>query len=548
MGASKARLRGDELVPAQTVRALLRAISAVVGETDPEAVGRQVVRAATELVTADQAVFALLDAKGEITETLRHASPGDHAGEDDQAGHAGREDRDSLQESALAALLVERLRDSDLLLRLDNVVAVPIRDRDTSFGVLYLTRLAGEPPFDEGDERRLTAFAGVASIAVGNARSFVVGRRRERWLQTIARVATSLLSGSDLSDVLPAITAAARDIVEADGVAVAVPDDGSSHLTVQHAEGFEHERIIGIELPVENTFVGKAFRDGITVSVSALATDKRVSFRHALVDSVGPAVYVPLGTPASVRGVLFSYRQLGGRPFDVHAVDMLNAFAAQVALALELAERRNDALTIAVLEDRERIARDLHDVVIQRLFAIGLDLDGASHSIAGTEAGGRVSRAVDNLDQTINEIRNAILGLQPPAGTVHSSLRARIVSVVDQGIQALGFVPSLRFEGRIDALVPRWLADHVVAVLREALSNVAQHAQARQVEVKLMVTDTDLTLLVDDDGVGLSSPGNRSGLRNMESRAVVVGGHLSLQPREPSGTRVEWSAAIPAHG
>ena len=545
MGASKARLRGDELVPAKTVRALLRAISAVVGETDPEAVVLQVVRTATELVTADQAVFVLLDAKGEIAETLRHDSHASRSGHED---HQRIEAHDADQESALAALLVERLRDSDSLLRLDNIVAVPIRGRGASFGVLYLTRLAGQPPFDEGDERRLTAFAGVASIAVANARSSIVGRRRERWLQTIGRVATSLLSGSDLSDVLPAITSAAHDIVEADGVAVAVPAGDASQLSVQYAEGFDYERIIGVDMPVEKTFVGKAFRDGITVWVTSLANDNRVSFRHALVDSVGPAVYVPLGTPVSVRGVLFVYRKLGGRPFDAHAVDMLNAFAAQVALALELAERRNDALTIAVLEDRERIARDLHDVVVQRLFAIGLDLDAASRSIDDVAVGGRVSRAVDDLDQTINEIRNAILGLQPPPGTVPSSLRARIVGVVDQGIQALGFVPSLRFEGRIDALVPRWLADHVVAVLREALSNVAQHAHATQVEVKLMVTETDLTLLVDDDGIGLSSPGRRSGLRNMESRAAVVGGHLSLQRRQPTGTRVEWSAALPPHG
>jgi signal transduction histidine kinase len=155
-----------------------------------------------------------------------------------------------------------------------------------------------------------------------------------------------------------------------------------------------------------------------------------------------------------------------------------------------------------------------------------------------------MTRAVDELDQTIKEIRTTIFGLQAFGVPDYSSLRARVVGVVDQATPALGYVPSLRFEGLIDTKVPMWLSDHVVAVTREALSNVARHAHARMVEVKLSVTADDVTLLVEDDGVGIPRTGRRSGLRNMEARATAHGGRLALRPRDPSGTRLEWTVPL----
>ena len=223
---------------------------------------------------------------------------------------------------------------------------------------------------------------------------------------------------------------------------------------------------------------------------------------------------------------------------------MLGAFAAHVAVSLELAERRNDATRLALLEERERIARDLHDVVIQRLFAIGLTLEGASHSIVEPGAGERVARAVDELDQTIKEIRTTIFGLQAPVGAAYASFRARAVAVIEQAVSALGFVPSLRFDGLIDTTVPDRLADQAIAVLREALSNAARHALARHVDVLLAVTRDTLTLTVNDDGVGMKEIGRRSGLRNMDVRAKARGGHLTVAPREPSGTTVEWRVPL----
>jgi len=515
--------------------ALLDAISAVVADVDHASVVRRVVDSAARLVDADDAACALFDAAGDVADVVRHEPAAEIAAETVGSGD---------EFGALIASVTEQVRLAGEVVRLDHVLALPIRVRGRSVGVLSLFRRPRRIAFDDNDVLRLRAFAGPASVAIANARAFEVGRLRERWLETLAGVATSLLSGGELSEVLPVVVRQARDIVEADGAAVALPSDDARVVVVLHADGFGAERILGASVPTDDSFLGSSLRRGTTIQVDELATDERVTFRHGLVDIVGPAIYVPLGTPVSVRGVLFVYNRVGGAAFDSHAVGMLNAFAAQVAVALELAERRNDATMLALYEDRERIARDLHDVVIQRLFAIGLTLEGASHSIADAEAGRRVTRAVDDLDQTIKQIRTTIFGLQAPAEPAFSSLRARVVGVVDQETHALGFAPALRFEGLIDTVVSSELAEQVVAVLREALSNVARHAGASAAEVRLTASPAGVSLVVVDDGVGLASAGRRSGLRNMESRAVAHGGHLAISMREPRGTRVEWSVPL----
>jgi signal transduction histidine kinase len=534
-------------------RALLAAISAVVADTDPATVVGTVVDSAVRLVSADGGACALLGADGELAEIVHYGV--------DTAGVARL--GDDATDTAVVALVLGGTGTPSAALRVDDVrchdqaaaiavtdpsiqslVGVPIRLRGQVVAVLYLTRAVGQPPFSDDDVQRIRDLAIPASVAIANARAFDVGRRREQWLETLAGVATALLSGRALGDVLPAIVRQARDVVDADGAAVALPNSDASLVTVAHVEGFGADQLLNIEIPTDHTFIGNALRGRATIEVDELASDPRVTFRHGVVNSVGPAIYVPLGTPRSVHGVLFVYNRVQAPAFDRHAVSMLNAFAAQVAVALELAERRQDTTRLALLEDRERIARDLHDVVIQRLFAIGLTLEGAGRSINDDSAGRRITRAVDDLDQTIKEIRTTIFGLQALAGPEYSSLRARIVGVVDQAVQALGFVPSLRFEGLIDTTVPAWLSDQVVAVLREALSNAARHARAAQVEVKLSVTADDLTLLVEDDGIGLAEGGRRSGLRNMEVRAATHGGRLVLRSGQVAGTHLEWAVPL----
>jgi signal transduction histidine kinase len=222
----------------------------------------------------------------------------------------------------------------------------------------------------------------------------------------------------------------------------------------------------------------------------------------------------------------------------------LSSFAAQAAVALELAERRRDAERFAVFEDRDRIARDLHDLIIQRLFATGMQLEGAARLVEDRpEVSARVHRAVDDLDGTIRELRSTIYGLQAPTDE-RSSLRALVLQAVDAGAEQLGFTPSLRMDGLLDTLVPIEVAEHLLAALREALSNAARHAGARSVDVRVILRDDELVMEVADDGAGLGPTQRRSGLANLAARAQELDGALDLESAPGAGTRVTWRVPI----
>ena len=194
-----------------------------------------------------------------------------------------------------------------------------------------------------------------------------------------------------------------------------------------------------------------------------------------------------------------------------------------------------------VLEDRERIARDLHDVVIQRLFATGLQLQTAAKLAARPEVAGRISAAVDDLDTTIRDIRTAIFELRSP---VAAELRSDVRATVDVAAEPLGFRPSLRMAGPIDSAVPDEVRPDLLAVVREALSNVVRHAHASAVEVAITVADGCVTVAVADDGIGAATADERSGLVNLRERASRHGGTFTVRPNEPTGTVVRWSVPV----
>jgi len=540
-GWSQEQLDGHRLA------ALLNAIAAVVAETDTGTVLRMVVTAAATLVDADYGAFAILGAQGDVVDLVSYGLDSENQ---QQLGLLP--ERSGLLAKLLSGGGVTRLDDVTLNAaaadfsprhpRMGGLVGMPITTHGRVLGVLYVTRVAGRPPFTGSDEAQLHALGVQAGIALANASAFEVGRRREDWLEALTAVATGLSAGRDLADVLPRVIGQARAIVDADFAALALPSDDPDVLTVQYGDGIDAAHLIGSRLPVDTSLTGTVLKTGTMIEISDLHSDSRVATSHEGRYLFGPALFIPVGPPTAVRGVLVAFNRSGRPAFDRESIVMLDAFAAQVAVSLELAEHRRDDTRLALAEDRERIARDLHDVVIQRLFAIGLTLEGASRSIIEPDAGRRVVRAVDELDQTIKEIRTTIFGLQ--AGADDPSLRARILAVVEQSLHALGFVPSLRFDGLIDTTVPDRISDQVVAVLREALSNAARHAHATRVEVVLAVNRDQVTLLVDDDGIGITDTGRRSGLRNMEVRAKASGGSLLLTSREPSGTHIEWRVPL----
>ncbi|WP_284581781.1 GAF domain-containing sensor histidine kinase [Streptomyces sp. 2P-4] len=426
-------------------------------------------------------------------------------------------------------------------------LGVPIRVREEVFGNLYLTDKNGGMDFDAEDESVISTLSVAAGVAIDNARLYEASQRQQRWLRAGSEITNSLLSGNPRLAVLALIARRAQEITGASLADVSVPVPGTDDLVVELALGVDDETRRGLVVPVEGTLSGAAYQAGAPVTTVGLAEDDRYTAGPRRFDGLGPAVAVPLGTAAKdTRGVLLLARRHGEPVFTEAELEPLLGFAGQAALALELAERRSDAEQLALLEDRDRIARDLHDLAIQRLFATGMTLQSAARLVQHEGAAERVSRAVGDLDETIKIIRSTIFGLRAREEDTGPSLRARVARTVGETATTLGFPPRLSMEGLLDTDVPPQVADHVTAALTEMLSNAARHAHATRVEVALQATSDEVVLTVTDNGRGIPAHGRRSGLGNLEERARSVGGTLEIGCPDQGGSRLVWRAPLTA--
>jgi len=425
-------------------------------------------------------------------------------------------------------------------------LGVPVRVRNEVFGNLYLTGKRGGGEFTEDDEAVLVALGAAAGVAVENARLYEAARRQQRWIQASAEVTTRLLSGSEPGEVLAGITRQALDLSGADLAVLALPGEDGRRLTVAYAEGDGADAVRGLVLPAGQSLSGQVLATGEPVTSENFATDERAArAARGAMSQIGPAVVFPLGAPGNVHGVLTVGRRHGELPFPQVQADVVASFAAQAGVALELDASRAEAERLSLYEDRDRIAQDLHDLVIQRLYATGMSLQGTMPMITRPEVASRITNAVDAMDETIKEIRTTIFQLQSRDTAAGPDLRGEILALVEEMTEMLGVAPSLRLgAGLGDGISPE-VTEQALAALREALSNAARHANASQVDVTVDVgSDGMLTVQVTDDGTGIPDGGRRSGLRNLAGRAEKLGGELRLEPAAPGaprpGTRLEW--------
>ncbi|MFF8843362.1 GAF domain-containing protein [Streptomyces sp. NPDC015127] len=425
-------------------------------------------------------------------------------------------------------------------------LGVPIRVGQQVFGNLYLTEKRGAAEFDAEDESVVSTLAVAAGIAIENARLYEEARRRERWSTAGSEVTSALLSGKPRAQVLELILEHARAIVPSDLGLITVPAKGTGRLRTAIATGHGAERHKGALLPMGEGLVAAAFEGQAPISTLDLEGEESTSTDAARWAGLGPGIAVPLGTGKGVRGVLLLARDEAGAPFAEAESTPLISFAGQTALAMELAERRSDAEEMALLEDRDRIARDLHDLAIQRLFATGMTLQSAQRFIDHPQATERLQRAVDDLDATIKIIRSTIFGLRSheAEAAAAQSLRGAVVKAVQDSAASLGFSPALRVEGLLDTRTDGVVGQHLVAVLVEALSNVARHARARTVDVQVEVGADELRLTVTDDGVGVPPGAAHSGLKNLRERARALNGSLDIGPVPHGGTRLVWRVPL----
>ncbi|WP_285758751.1 sensor histidine kinase [Nocardiopsis ansamitocini] len=541
----QARL-ADALSTRDRLHSLLEAVVSIGGDLDLATVLRRLTKAAAHLVNARYAGLGVVDHNGNVSEFIPvgfteeqfRRMPHYPRGKGLLA-YPTRERR---------SLRLSRMQDHPSFHGfpeghppMTTFLGVPIQVRDEVFGNLYLTEKYDGGEFDEDDEAIVSALATAAGVAIANARLYEESRQRERWRSASTEITTRLLSGVAAEEVLAYLAEQAREMVDADIAAVMLPDSQDGYLVAEIAEGAGAKELLGMAVEVEGTECGSVYRRGEGVMVAdlrelALPFPPEYDFR--------PGLLVPLGSPHHARGVLLLGKAGLSSPFNPAALGMLSAFSGQAAVALELAEARHDAERLVVLEDRDRIAKDLHDIVIQRLFASAMTLMSTVRMIADPEAGNRVQRTIDDLDETIREIRSTVFALQATTEVQEASLRGRILTTVENAAHTLVCRPGVGLDGPIDASVPDDVGDHVLAVLREALSNVARHASADEVHVSVQAEDGELRLEVGDNGVGIPEQGRRSGLRNMAERATGLGGHFAVSPRAGGGTLLEWVVPI----
>ncbi len=534
--------RADELVSTQErLRALLESVVAVGEDLSLAAVLDRIVGAATELAGARYGALGVIGPDGGLAQFLT-------AGIDEEARAA----LGSLPEGhGILGLLIRDPRP----LRLQNLSAhpesygipprhppmttflgVPIRVRDAVFGNLYLTEKVSGTEFTVADEELVVALASAAGVAIENARLYEVASRRQSWLEASIEIEHHLLGAGSDEDSLTFIAQRTREVAGAALVVIALPatgDDGRlvcAAVAGQAPAGLRPGEI-GPALAAVPV-LGRVLASGVTELVPDLATD-----------GLGAALVVPLGTLHDHRGVLAVIKARGAGTFDAADATMATTFAGHVGLALELSSTQALRERLAVFEERDRIAADLHDVVVQRLFSAGLALHGLRRYTTDPEALSRITSVVSDLDATIHELRSTIFSLSA-AAEAGQGVRSRILDVTAGVVTVLGHEPRVRFTGPIDSAVGDVLAGHLLAVLREGLSNAARHSGAHHVEVEVAAGQEDLVLTIADDGQGIGDSARRSGLLSMRRRAEDCGGVFEVHAVAGGGTRLVWRVPL----
>ncbi|MFV9635223.1 GAF domain-containing protein [Mycobacterium neumannii] len=416
-------------------------------------------------------------------------------------------------------------------------LGVPVRIRDEVFGNLYLTEKAGGQPFSEDDEVLVQALAAAAGIAIDNARLYQQAKHRQSWIEATRDIGTELLSGTEPVKVFRQVADKSRQLSGAGLTAVFVPTDRevlpseATELVVAATAG--DVPALGLDaVSVADSPIGQAFTqrapmrfDGLGLGVDGLQT--------------GPALLLPLRAGDAVAGVLVALRPVGASPFTDENMDMMAAFADQAALAWQLASTQRRMRELDVLTDRDRIARDLHDHVIQRLFAVGLALQGTIPRARTPEVQERLAGCVDDLQEVIQEIRTAIFDLHHAQPGV--TLRQRLDEAIDQFADP-DMRTTTRFSGPLSVVSDK-LAEHAEAVVREAVSNAVRHANASTLQIGVTVGD-DLCIEVVDNGCGIAADVTPSGLANLRARAEEVGGQFSVEGASQGGTSLTWCAPL----
>ncbi|HEY0126322.1 MAG TPA: GAF domain-containing protein [Blastococcus sp.] len=539
----------------QAVPVLTAALRAAASGSQLEATLHDIVQAAVRHVDAEYGALGVLTPDGQRLDRFVIVGMSD-----DERGRIGRPP----EGRGILGLLVAE----PLPLRLDDLsghpassgfppghppmrsfLGVPVRAGDAVFGNLYLTEKQTGEPFSPADAEIVQALAAAAGLAIENARLAERAETRRRWEQAATQMATALLSGADPDDVLRAVSTQVSALTNADMAGVLSPiGDDQDTMTIVAAVGHAADDIEGVRVPLAGTPFATGRAEGESRLIEDIGSMPMVGTRAAVVVELtagyGPALAVPLGSGPD-RGLLVTLRAAGRPAFCPEELDLLTTFAAQASVVLELAHAQQRARRLQMQADRDRIARDLHDHVVQRIFATALSLDrlGRSLEIDRRDVSAALSERVDDLHGTIERIRTSIFDLREAEDPSTTGLRRRLAEVVRSITEGHEVRPDLRLRSEHEELPADLLLD-LVAVVRELVTNVVRHAGARRVTVNVEIGAT-ADVVVTDDGAGLPPVTVRSGLANLADRAERRGGRLSSRS-SPTGTEIRWTAPLPA--
>ena len=529
------------------LRALLRAIETMSSDPNLDATLHNVVTAACELADATYGALGVIGHDGGLEEFITVGMT------PEAIADMGRPPQGH---GLLGALIREPLpiRLKDIVgdersagfpprhPAMSTFLGVPVRVHGTVFGNLYLTESrSGE--FTAEDQELVGALALAAGTAISNARLLRESTVQQGWLTASVEIGAQLLA-DDGVDPLEVIAGRVIDLADADLAVVSLLSPDSLDLIVQASAGTGFPQLRGRRFAVHDSAVRAVVEGHGPLRVAAADRDFEVD-GTAMTPLIGPFMALPLAGTQRVRGVLSLARTRGRRPFGEADLAMAVSFAGHASVALELADSRATRQQLVQAEDRDRIARNLHDHVIQELFAIGLGLETTARLAEpdGVVAQ-RIHQRVRDIDRTIRQIRTSIFELRGPLAGSGAGTRHRILQIVADLSEPLGFAPQVVFSGLIDTSVTAALVDDLLAATRELLTNIAKHAHATRADLEVTVSGTQLSLTVVDDGIGCTDTGRRSGLANLRVRAHQHGGSFDVSPSASGGTTVTWKATL----
>ena len=423
-------------------------------------------------------------------------------------------------------------------------LGAPVQALGKVYGNIYLAEKRGAREFGPEDERSLQVLATQAGVAIANASLYKTTLQRERWLEAQHEITTDILEGADASAILTSVAEHARDLAGAHAATILTTTSTPGQLVVAAAVGAFARQVIGQPVPAAKSISGAVMETGQPLHTDDASTHSRGYQPIIRLGHVGPAIFVPLRVGGRATGTLMVANTKGGSRFDASTISLVETFADQASVAIGYGLAQADVRRLELMDERERIAKELHDGIIQSLFAVGMGLQGTALMTASPETAARIEGAVGELDRVIRDLRNYIFGLRP--GILADRQLDQALRELGEDIQKRSsFRVEVQVDGEVAALISS-RSHQIVQMTREALSNVARHAQAKHSVVRLARTGQTAVLTIEDDGVGfdvrIDSAGN--GLRNMRERATAMGGSLRVSSKAGKGTNLRFTFPI----